>query len=514
MSKSNKSKLVPGIGRLPYPAYQGDKPYIFVSYSHKDSNIVFNEIKRFNEAGYHVWYDEGITPGNEWDDEIADALSKCALFVVFLSKNSVLSPNVADEIKYSIQEKIPHIGIYLEECELQGGLKLRFQNKQAILKYNMTEEEYEYKYQKAFDMYRMRETVTAADNGGKEKEERQPEDTKEERGSGERVNSGKQKKATRIACICLAALIAGAGIFSLFKYVILPNTQNGEPAATTAAKQYSYVKNVEETESPPAAEPDSSKDYVPKGTAVITTNDGKAVTAIANSLTMYAADIESDRSAPWLYMGLDNALPEDFNSSENSYSGENMIYFADMTGVERASGALRITDIDGKQTDVTPPDTAELWYLGEANDIKPETVLLSNVKSISFDRDSTPDFEVRYARVSTTQENYLSPVAYIWFNINLSSGGIPSMKLSQELTIYTDQPVTVQNMKKYVVTKNGKSGTSFSAPEGIECRAELRNGDDVSFEMSGYFSFFAMGHNGAIKRPAREDLKEIDFYPE
>ena len=41
MSKSNKSKLVPGIGRLPYPAYQGDKPYIFVSYSHKDSKTTF-----------------------------------------------------------------------------------------------------------------------------------------------------------------------------------------------------------------------------------------------------------------------------------------------------------------------------------------------------------------------------------------------------------------------------------------------------------------------------------------
>ena len=155
----NKTTLVPGVGRIPYPAYQGDEPYIFISYAHVDNKRVFAEIKRFNEAGYHVWYDEGITPGNEWTDEIAAALEKCSLFVVFLTKNSVQSSNVADEINYVIDEKIPAIAIYLEKCELQGGLKLRFQRKQAIMKYQMPEEEYVYKYQKAFDCFSLRQTA-------------------------------------------------------------------------------------------------------------------------------------------------------------------------------------------------------------------------------------------------------------------------------------------------------------------------------------------------------------------
>ena len=29
---SRKTTLVPGVGRLPYPAYRGKEPYIFVSY--------------------------------------------------------------------------------------------------------------------------------------------------------------------------------------------------------------------------------------------------------------------------------------------------------------------------------------------------------------------------------------------------------------------------------------------------------------------------------------------------
>ena len=515
-SSNNSGTLVPGLGRLPYPAYHGDEPYIFVSYSHKDSDKVFKEIKRLNEDGYRVWYDEGIAPGNEWTDEIASALENCSLFVVFLTKNSVMSPNVKNEIDFAIDEKIPAIGIYLEECSLQGGLKLRFKNKQAILKYTMDDEEYVYRYNKAFARLVLEESTDSdeedADFESVRAEEEKRRKKELEKRRLEELKREKRKKLIKGVSIGAAALVLAVGIFSLVKFVILPANQNASDADSSDG--YVYVKSVDDTnDNVPAAEPDSSKDYVPKGTATITTTDGKTLTAIANSLTMYADHVESGVSAAYPYMGLDNALPDDY-SSDTSYKGENMKYFADMTSVERKSNALVVTDIDDNQTDITPPDTAELWYLGEANGLEPESVLLSSVKSISFDRDTTPDFEVRYARVSTTKESFLSPIAYVWFNINLSNSGIPSMKLSKELTTYADQPVTVQNMKKFTVTKNGSSGSAFSAPESIECTAELRNGDDVSFTMAGYYSFYAMGHNGALKEPSREDLKEIDFYPE
>ena len=66
MGETEQTRLVPGVGRIPYPAYKGNEPYIFVSYAHKDSDAVFREIRRLNDLGYHVWYDEGIAPGNEW----------------------------------------------------------------------------------------------------------------------------------------------------------------------------------------------------------------------------------------------------------------------------------------------------------------------------------------------------------------------------------------------------------------------------------------------------------------
>ena len=151
--KSMQTKLVPGVGRLPYPAYRGTEPYVFISYARLDKDIVYEEIKRFNDAGYNVWYDEGITPGNEWSDAIAEALAKCAVFVVMLTPTSAPREAVLNEISFALDEGKPFLAVYLEDTVLPPGLRLRISRKQAILKYNMTDEEYEFKYIEAFTRF-------------------------------------------------------------------------------------------------------------------------------------------------------------------------------------------------------------------------------------------------------------------------------------------------------------------------------------------------------------------------
>lgn len=69
----------------PFDAYKGNEPYIFVSYAHKNSDIVFEHIKKLHDAGFRIWYDEGIDPGTDWSDEIALALNNAACFLVFMS---------------------------------------------------------------------------------------------------------------------------------------------------------------------------------------------------------------------------------------------------------------------------------------------------------------------------------------------------------------------------------------------------------------------------------------------
>ena len=157
--------LVPGVGRIPYPAYRGDEPYIFLSYAHKNAQAVHQQIKLLNELGYHVWYDEGISPGNEWTDEIAEALEKCAFFLVFLTEDSAASENVQNEINFALDERKPFLAVHLEETELKGGLKLQIGTRQAILRYTMSQEEYVYKLTSCFERMGLKKSGGAAPQG-------------------------------------------------------------------------------------------------------------------------------------------------------------------------------------------------------------------------------------------------------------------------------------------------------------------------------------------------------------
>ena len=154
-----QTTLVPNVGRMPYPAYRGKEPYIFISYAHLDYEKVFAEIKTFNEQGYNVWYDEGISPGNEWTDEIANALEKCSMFVVFITPNSAVSKNVLKEINFAIEDGKALVAIHLEKTTLSGGMKLQISSVQAIMKYTMSQEEYVYKYTTAFSRLGMRSKI-------------------------------------------------------------------------------------------------------------------------------------------------------------------------------------------------------------------------------------------------------------------------------------------------------------------------------------------------------------------
>ena len=65
----------------PFPAYTGDEPYIFVSYAHADNEIVYSEIQWLRDQGFNVWYDEGISPGTVWRDELADSIEGSNLYL-------------------------------------------------------------------------------------------------------------------------------------------------------------------------------------------------------------------------------------------------------------------------------------------------------------------------------------------------------------------------------------------------------------------------------------------------
>ena len=48
----------------PHASYSGEAPFFFVSYGHKDTELVYPEMRWLQDAGFNLWYDEGIHVGN------------------------------------------------------------------------------------------------------------------------------------------------------------------------------------------------------------------------------------------------------------------------------------------------------------------------------------------------------------------------------------------------------------------------------------------------------------------
>ena len=93
--------------------YRGDKPYIFLSYSHKDADAAAEVIRGMNADGFRIWYDEGLVPGKEWDENIARAIMGCSYFVALMSANYLDSANCKDELNFARDKKLPLLLIYL-----------------------------------------------------------------------------------------------------------------------------------------------------------------------------------------------------------------------------------------------------------------------------------------------------------------------------------------------------------------------------------------------------------------
>lgn len=126
----------------PFPAYEGDEPYIFVSYAHDDHPHVYREIQWLHQQGFNLWYDEGISPGSEWHSELARSIENSSLFLYFITPKSVKSDHCQREVHFAIDRKIPLLAVHLEPTKLPPGLNLSLGSTQAIMRYELTDQQY------------------------------------------------------------------------------------------------------------------------------------------------------------------------------------------------------------------------------------------------------------------------------------------------------------------------------------------------------------------------------------
>ncbi|MGI9303494.1 MAG: TIR domain-containing protein, partial [Gammaproteobacteria bacterium] len=129
----------------PFPAYDGNGRYVFVCYAHTDRAAIYPELLQLRDAGINVWYDEGITPGSEWSEELASAIIGCTWFRYYVSPASVASDHCRAEAQFAVRHSKALLAVHLEQTVLPDGLDLFVSAKQALHKYEISHDVYQRK---------------------------------------------------------------------------------------------------------------------------------------------------------------------------------------------------------------------------------------------------------------------------------------------------------------------------------------------------------------------------------
>ena len=148
--------------KRPFPAYKGDEPYVFVCYAHENADGVYAELQRLHNAGVRIWYDEGVSPGARWSDELARALSGAALVLFFCTPQSAKSKHCQDEVSFALDEKRPLLVIQDGVVDLPPGMRLQLGPQQSILKHDLSAQQFRKKLAAAIDRHMGAPSVTAS----------------------------------------------------------------------------------------------------------------------------------------------------------------------------------------------------------------------------------------------------------------------------------------------------------------------------------------------------------------
>jgi TIR domain len=115
---------------LPDP-FEG-RGHIFISYRRSDLRRIVPILQRLAETGRPIWYDRGISGGDEWDVVLERKIEEAALVLVFLSQATVESKYCRREIKFADAIDKPLLVVTLEATTLHHGLKFMLQQLQQV----------------------------------------------------------------------------------------------------------------------------------------------------------------------------------------------------------------------------------------------------------------------------------------------------------------------------------------------------------------------------------------------
>ena len=114
--------------------YEGNAPYIFISYSHRDIANMTEICNVLRQSGVRFWYDSGLNSGDDWNMVIASHLEKAAVCLLLLSWESAASEYVKNELNFAQNHRIPIHVVLLENFEFPIDIEMMLGRIQMIEK--------------------------------------------------------------------------------------------------------------------------------------------------------------------------------------------------------------------------------------------------------------------------------------------------------------------------------------------------------------------------------------------
>lgn len=106
---------------------------VFISYSHVNRPICFQIAELMEKIdGVDLWYDKGLIPGEVYSKTIAEQLASTDVLVALISKDSVKSEWVKDEMSFAKDKRKKIIPIWLEAVELTDEFDLMIHRYHSI----------------------------------------------------------------------------------------------------------------------------------------------------------------------------------------------------------------------------------------------------------------------------------------------------------------------------------------------------------------------------------------------
>ncbi len=114
-------------------SYEGDEPYIFISYSHADTAAVAQLLKIIDKRKFRFWYDDTMEIGEDFRNELCVKIENCSAFLLFISDASMNSKYCGIEIITAYKNNKKIYPVYLrDDVVIPPALKMILENLQHV----------------------------------------------------------------------------------------------------------------------------------------------------------------------------------------------------------------------------------------------------------------------------------------------------------------------------------------------------------------------------------------------